>query len=143
MSKFKFTLLISLFVMSLVFYGWVGYSQSPSPTVRLIAEPPMGKIFPFEAEAKTPQSPVKLTLQAVDGTGKALTNAKIHLTLLTPPKNPWFSTDFPIVEGTELLDMEANAPQGELQIQQMLPIRGNYQLLVSVTPLVENAFAPI
>jgi hypothetical protein len=47
------------------------------------------------------------------------------------------------VEGTELLNIEAVAPKGELQIQQMLPIRGNYQMLVKVTPIVANAFTPI
>ncbi|HLO48454.1 MAG TPA: hypothetical protein VK211_08590 [Kamptonema sp.] len=143
MSKFKLIPLILTFVMSLIVCGWVGFSQETKPTVRLIAEPSVSQILPFEAEATAPQSPVKLTLQAVDKSGKALENAQIHLTILTPPKNPWFTTDFPIVEGTKLLDIEANAPKGELQIQQMLPIRGTYQLLVNVTPIVKNAFAPI
>jgi len=143
MSKFKLRPLIILFVMSLTLYGWVGFSQATKPTVRLSAQPPLSQILPFEAEATAPQSPVKLTLQAVDAAGKALENAQIHLTILTPPKTPWFPTDFPIVEGTKLLDIEANAPKGELQIQQMLPIRGTYQLLVNVTPIVKDAFAPI
>jgi hypothetical protein len=83
---------------------------------------------------------VRLTLQAVDAAGQSLENAKIRLQILTPPKSPWFPTDFPIVEGTQLLNLEAIAPKGELQIQQILPIRGQYQLLVEVTPIVENAF---
>jgi hypothetical protein len=143
MSKFKFITLIIISLMSLVFLSWVGFSQETTPNIRLITDPPLSQILPFEAESTAPQSPVKLTLQAVDRTGKTLENAKIHLTILTPPKTPWFTTDFPIVEGTKLLDIEANAPKGELQIEQMLPIRGNYQLLVNVTPIVKNAFAPI
>jgi hypothetical protein len=51
------------------------------------------------------------------------------------------STDFPFVEGTKLLQMDAAAPDGKLEIQQILPIRGNYQLRVNVSPLVTNAFA--
>jgi hypothetical protein len=143
--KFKVYLLVSAAVclMSVGFYHSVGFSQSPQPNVRLTIEPPTSQIIPFEAEASTPQSPVKLTLQAVDATGKALENAKISLKVFTPPKNPWFTTDFPIVEGTKLLDIEAIAPKGQLQIQQMLPIRGNYQLQVSVTPITPNAFTPI
>jgi len=130
-------------MMSIVLYGWVGFSQSPQPTVRLTTEPPISQILPFEAEANTPLSPVLLKLQALDAAGIPLENARIGLTILTPPKNPWFTTDFPIVEGTKLLDIEAIAPKGELQIQQMMPIRGNYQLLANVTPIAQNAFTPI
>jgi hypothetical protein len=39
------------------------------------------------------------------------------------------------VEGTQLFDLQADAPTGQLQLQQMLPIRGNYQLQVTATPL--------
>src|SRR3712207_971377 len=88
-------------------------------------------------------SPVRLTLQAVDAAGQPLENAKMHLQILTPPRNPWFPTDFPMVEGGQLLNMDVVAPKGELQIQQMLPIRGNYKLLVDVTPVVANAFPQI
>jgi len=143
MRKFKMPALVSaICLMSVVFYGLVVSSQTAQPAVRLIT-PPINQIFPYEAEATTPQSPVQLKLQAVDAVGKPLENAKIRLQILTPPKNPWFPTDFPIVEGTELLNIEAVAPKGELQIQQMLPIRGNYQLLVEATPIVANAFTPI
>ena len=130
-------------MMSIIFYAWVGFSQSPQPTVRLTTEPQISQILPFEAEANTPLSPVLLKLQALDAAGIPLENARIGLTILTPPKNPWFTTDFPIVEGTKLLDIEAIAPKGELQIQQMIPIRGNYQLLANVTPIAQNAFPPI
>lgn len=143
MSKLKFSALISaVCMMSIVFYTWVGFSQSPQPTVRLTTEPPISQILPFEAEATTPLSPVSLRLQALDAAGIPLENARIGLTILTPPKNPWFTTDFPIVEGTKLLDIEAVAAKGELQIQQMLPIRGIYQLLAKVTPIAPNAFTP-
>lgn len=144
MSKFKLSFLIStVCLMSLILYGLVGFSQSPQPSVQLTTAPPVSQIFPFEAEATTLQSPVQLRLQAADAAGKPLENAHIGLTILTPPKNPWFTTDFPIVEGTKLLDMEAIAPKGELLLQQMLPIRGTYQVSVNVTPIVANAFPPI
>lgn len=144
MSKFKLYTLISIIcMMSVVFYSFVGFSQSPQPTVRLISPAPDNQIIPFEAEASTSQSPVKLALQAVDAKGKALENAKFHLEIVTPPHNPWFTTDFPIVEGTKLLDIETIAPQGQLELQEILPIRGNYQFKVNVTPVVANAFNPI
>lgn len=143
MSKFKMTALVSALCLAGVFFSSLVVSSHPQATVRLITNPPISQILPFEAEATAPQSPVQLTLQAVDAAGQPLENAKIKLQILTPPKNPLFPTDFPLVEGTELLNVEALAPKGKLQIQQMLPIRGKYQLLVNVTPIVANAFTPI
>jgi hypothetical protein len=144
MSKFKrFALISAACLMGVIFYGWVGFSQIPQPSVKLITSPVLAEIKPFEAESSKQQLPVQITLQALDRSGQALENAKIHLTILTQPKNPWFTTDFPIVEGTTLLDMEALAPKGELKLQQMLPIRGDYRLRVNVMPVSANAFAPI
>ena len=143
MSKSKVAALISLIcLMGVVFYGLVVFSQTPQPSVRLLTKPPISQILPFDGEASVTPSPVRLTLQAVNAAGQSLENAKIRLQILTPPKSPWFPTDFPIVEGTKLLNFEAVAPKGELQIQQILPIRGQYQLLVEVTPIVEKAFTP-
>ncbi|MEH1813114.1 MAG: hypothetical protein V7K26_19890 [Nostoc sp.] len=142
MKKYRLFGVISAVCITLsVLYSFVGNSQIPTSRVLLSTNPPLERILPFEAEAEKPQSPVKLTLQAVDAAGKSLANAKISLQILTPPRNPWLTTDFPIVEGTKLLQMNAAAPDGKLEIQQMLPIRGNYQLLVKVSPLVANTFA--
>ncbi|OWY67795.1 hypothetical protein B7486_29615 [cyanobacterium TDX16] len=129
--------------MSMFLYAVAGFSQVAQPTIRLTAQPPLNQVRPFEAEATRTQSPARLKLQVLDAAGKPLEDAKIGLTILTPPKNPRFTTDFPIVEGTKLLEMVAVAPKGELQIQQMFPIRGTYQLLVNVTPTLKNAFSPI
>ncbi|MEH2175997.1 hypothetical protein [Nostoc sp.] len=142
MKKYRlFGVISAVCIVLSVFYSFVGSSQIPASRVLLSTNPPLERILPFEAEAEKPQSPVTLTVQAVDAAGKSLTNAKISLQILTPPRNPWLTTDFPIVEGTKLLEMSANAPDGKLEIQQMLPIRGNYQLLVKVSPLVANTFA--
>jgi hypothetical protein len=144
MSKLKrFTLTSAVCLVGIIFYGWIGLSQLSQPSIQLTTSPVLSQIKPFEAEADEPQAPSQLTLQASDRAGHALENARIHLTLLTPPKTPWFTTDFPIVEGTTLLDMETLAPNGKLTLQQMLPIRGDYRLRVNVTPTVANALAPI
>ncbi|MEH2166457.1 MAG: hypothetical protein V7K41_07255 [Nostoc sp.] len=142
MKKYRlFGVISAVCIVLSILYSFVGNSQVPTPRVLLSTNPPLERILPFEAEAEKPQSPVTLTLQAVDAAGKSLANAKINLQILTPPRNPWLTTDFPIVEGTKLLQMSATAPDGKLEIQQMLPIRGNYQLLVKVSPLVANTFA--
>ncbi|MEH2220108.1 MAG: hypothetical protein V7K72_23870 [Nostoc sp.] len=150
MTLFKWSKPIgAICAIAIILYGWIGLAQSPQPSVRLTTNPPINQVRPLEAEATTVlgsghyNPPVQLMLQAFDAQGQSLKDAKIHLQLFTPPKNPWFTTDFPIVEGTKLLDIEGNAPTGQLQVQQTLPIRGTYQLLVAVTPLVANAFEPI
>ena len=150
MTLFKWSKLIGAICMiGIILYAWIGLSQSPQASVRLTTNPPINQVRPLEAEATTAlgsghyNPPVQLMLQAVDAQGQSLKDAKIHLQLFTRPKNPWFTTDFPIVEGTKLLDIEGNAPTGQLQVQQTLPIRGTYRLLVAVTPLVKNAFEPI
>ena len=129
-------------LMSAFFLGSIGFSQVSQPTVRLTTEPSLNRLLPFEAEASTLPAPVHLALQAIDAAGQPLQKARIHLRITTPPHNPWLTTDFPIVEGTELLDMTTSAPQGNLQFQQMLPIRGDYRIQVEVTPTETNQFAP-
>jgi hypothetical protein len=149
LSKFKsFKLMGIVCAISALCWTIAALSQ-PQASVRLTTEPPMSQILPFEAEATSYlgsgqyKPPVLLKLQALDAKGAPLPNAKVHLKILTPPPTPWFTTDFPMVEGTTLLDIEANAPTGELQIQQTFPIRGNYQLQVAVSPIVAGAFAPL
>ncbi|MBW4523017.1 MAG: hypothetical protein KME16_25550 [Scytolyngbya sp. HA4215-MV1] len=128
--------------MGSVLWGSIGSSHPAASSLRLTTDPAIAQLLPFEAEATTPPSPAMLNLQAMDATGAPLANAKIHLKLFTPPKTPWFTTDFPIVEGTTLLELTATAPTGGMQVQQMLPIRGHYQLQAEVTPLVANTFQP-
>lgn len=68
--------------------------------------------------------------------------AEAQVSLLTPSKTPWLTSDFPIVEGTPLLTFTDVAPAGELTFEPVLPIRGQYQMEVAVTPRVTGAFEP-
>ncbi|MBD2295786.1 hypothetical protein H6G06_20480 [Anabaena sphaerica FACHB-251] len=143
MKKYRlFGFISAVFIALSIIYSFVGVAQIPKSQVLLSTNPPLLQILPFEAGTQKQQSPVNFTFQAVDAAGKSLENSLINLEILTPPRNPWLTTDFPIVEGTKLLEIEAAAPDGKLEIQQILPIRGNYQLKVNVSPLVKNAFAP-
>ncbi|PSF37643.1 hypothetical protein C7H19_08800 [Aphanothece hegewaldii CCALA 016] len=149
-SKFRWSMLVGIVcTISFICYAVTSFSQSPQASVQLVTDPPLSQVIPLEAEATEYlgsgkyESPVQLRFQALDAKGKPLQNARYRLQILTPPPTPWFTTDFPIVEGTKLLDISGDAPTGELQIQQVFPIRGNYQLQASVTPIVENAFTPI
>ena len=145
MSRSNMNKLIATIIglISLTLVALVVFAHSPSQFIQLTTNPPIGQFYPFEAEAATPQLPVQLTLEARNPKGQLLENSKFKLQILTPPLSPFLSTDFPVVEGTKLLEMEAIAPQGKLEIAQMLPIRGKYQFLVDVTPVAGDGFRPI
>lgn len=121
---------LGLFLVTSVtslFWLWhspIALSQS---TIQLQTDPPLNQVLPNT-------EPVQLTLQALDAQQRPLTDATFQIRLLTPAKTPWLSSDFPIVEGTTLLEMEAIAPSGTLQFEQTLPIRGTYHLEAKVTP---------
>ena len=150
LSKFKWSRLIgAVCAISILCFAVIGFSQPPTVSIQLVTEPPITQVIPLEAEATQYlgsgqyKPPAQLKLQARDVTGLPLQNVRFHLKILTPSPTPWFTTDFPIVEGTKLLDIEGDAPTGEFQMQQVFPIRGTYQLRVNVTPVVANAFLPI
>ena len=130
-------------LMSVLFLVTIGLSQTPRSPIQLTTNPPIGQFYPFEAEATKPQSPTLLTLTAQNSAGELLANSLFKVQIFTPPNTPFFSTDFPVVEGTKLLELNAIAPEGKVQLQQMLPIRGKYKLLVNVTPITANQFSPI
>ncbi len=143
MKKYRLFVVITAVCISLsILYSLVGVSQTPQSKVILSTNPPLERIFPLEAATQKAQSPVMFTLEAVDASGKLLENALINLEISTPRATPWLTTDFPMVEGKKLLELEVAALKGKLEFQQVLPIRGNYELLVKVAPLVANAFAP-
>jgi hypothetical protein len=154
LSKFKWSaqrsalLGFACFII-VVSTAFIGVSQTTQPSVQLLTVPEINKVTPLEAEATAflgsgkANSPVQVKLKARDAAGKPLENSQFHVQVLAPAPTPWFTTDFPIVEGTKLLDITANAPSGEFVMEQVFPIRGNYQVQVDVTPTVENAFTPI
>lgn len=129
-------------LMSLFLFAIIGLSQNARSPVQLTTSPPVGQ-YPFEAEATTPQSPTLLTLTARNPAGELLANSLFKIQIFTPPITPFLSTDFPVVEGTKLLELNVIAPEGKVQLQQMLPIRGKYKLAVNVSPIVANQFSSI
>jgi hypothetical protein len=151
LSKFKLSTFLMGFTCFIIIAStaFIGVSQSSQPSVQLVTAPPIAQVTPLEAEATKYlgsgqyDSPVQLKLQAQDAAGKSLQNTQFHLQILTPEPTPWFTTDFPIVEGTKLLDIVGDAPTGEFLVQQVFPIRGEYQLKITVNPTVADAFTPI
>ena len=87
---------------------------------------------------------VALRLQTLDADQQPIPQVRYHLSLQTPDRTPWFTTDFPLSEGTTLLELSALAPDGTLDLAQVLPIRGHYTLQVqaSFTPNAPDSSAP-
>ncbi|SFJ21792.1 hypothetical protein [Thermoflavimicrobium dichotomicum] len=66
---------------------------------------------------------VEVPVQASEG-------SLVRVQLSSPPKQFFPTTDFPIVEGTQLLDGTFAVHDGKVRFQYMFPIRGTYQLSV-------------
>jgi 5-hydroxyisourate hydrolase-like protein (transthyretin family) len=133
LKYFGLTLVVSIGCV----FIWLGIlpSQASVPSVQLQTQPPLSQIIP-DGE------PVQVTLQAIDAVGQSLSDARFQLQLFAPAKTPWFTSDFPIVEGTTLLELDTLTPYGKLQFEQILPIRGDYWLKVRVAPSVAGVFEP-
>lgn len=127
-------ILVACATVLLVSLGLSSSVASP-PGLSVYTEPPLDQVTPF-AEA------VEFEIVPQGQDGQALANAQVHLQLHTPAKTPWFSTDFPWVEGTTLLDLETTAVQGKVVFDQVMPLRGTYQLEVDVTPTTLGLFEP-
>lgn len=134
MKSIKYVLLtlIAIAVSGLI---WLSKSTPvvSQATVLLSTEPSLEDVIPDDTV-------VKLQLQAIDSEEQPLADANVRIRISTPAKTPWFTSDFPIIEGTELLNFEAIAPQGNLEFEQVLPIRGKYNVKVAVTSKDTGAF---
>lgn len=108
--------------------GWSG------PQIALSTNPSLNKVVPSK-------QPISVFLK-LDDAGESSEGAAVQVKLLTPPRTPWLTTDFPIVEGTTLLEATVVASDGEAQLQLVPPIRGQYKLAAKVLPKVTGAFTP-
>ncbi len=64
--------------------------------------------------------------------------SQLQIRLYAPPRGWLFSTDFPQVEGTPLLEMEMPAVTGNVEWEYVFPIRGDYRLEAGVVDSVGN-----
>ncbi len=74
--------------------------------------------------------PVRIILRLLDSDGRPVQQGKLHIRLLAPAPGWLFSTDLPLVEGTDLLEMDLPVSQGQAAWEYTFPIRGVYRLEV-------------
>ncbi|MEM7758654.1 MAG: hypothetical protein AAF298_11080 [Cyanobacteria bacterium P01_A01_bin.40] len=134
MNSIKYVLLTTV---AIAVCGLIWLSKSTpvisKSTVQLQIEPPLEQIIADDTV-------VKFQLQALNTKEEPIADAKVRVRILTPSKTLWFTSDFSIVEGTELLNLEAITPQGNLEFEQVLPIRGNYTMEIAVNPNIAGSF---
>jgi len=93
-----------------------------SNTIEIQTEPKT--VLPFEAEAKVQAPPPTVTFKA-----KAPLPDKIGIRIDLPSETPWLSTDFPLVEGRTLFEIETPpGKDGSWSLRPMFPIRGDYTI---------------
>ena len=106
-------------------------AEGKANTIHLQIQPGLDKIRPLSETAK-------LTLTLHDGAGQAIDRARFQIRLYAPPRGWIFSTDFPQVEGTLLLDIELPAGKRKVEWEYLFPIRGDYRLEVGAVDSVGN-----
>jgi len=107
--------------------------KAEEAVIEFSTEPAMDKILP-DAETALLKFVVK------NKKGEPIKNARLTIKCTAPQTTSFFSTDFPIVEGTPLMDLDLELVDGQAEIEYLLPIRGIYDLQVTASPTIANEF---
>ena len=76
--------------------------------------------------------PIDLSLLITGVDGRPIKQGSVAVRLDAPAPGRFFSTDFPLVEGTLLNEMRLPLRQGKVNWKYLFPIRGEYRLAVDV-----------
>ncbi len=113
----------------------MGHANASPITVKITSTPPQQQIRPDLDLAQ-------VTVQVLHQ-GQPLTAGHVRAKLTSPTRTSWLSTDFPIVEGTALLDLASDLQQGALTFAYLFPIRGIYTFDLTVSSNPDGpAFSP-
>jgi hypothetical protein len=74
--------------------------------------------------------PIDLSLLVTGANGKPVENGSVAVRLEAPRPGRFFSTDYPLVQGTLLNEMRLPLRQGRAAWKYLFPIRGEYRLAV-------------
>jgi hypothetical protein len=87
------------------------------------ASPRLELLYPYS-------DPATLTLLVTRADGRPVAQGSVAIRLDAPKPGRFFSTDFPFVEGSRLLEMNLPLRQGKAEWKYFFPIRGEYLLAV-------------
>jgi hypothetical protein len=114
-----------------------GQGATTGGAITLTTVPPASEIVPDELER-----PTRFVIEA-RGPAGPLRNAVFDVELTAPTSGPFVSTDIPAIEGTTLLKSRFPAPDGRLEFDYVIPIRGTYKLKVQALPGAGATFQPV
>lgn len=130
--------LVFAFLLALVgSVGALAQVAQGSGTITLTTQPEAGAIVPDEIAA-----PTKFIIEARGPQGP-LRNALIDFEITAPTFGPLVSSDIPAVEGTTLFKSRFAAPEGRLEFDYVVPIRGTYKVKLQALPGSGATFQPI
>jgi len=95
--------------------------EAQETVLQLQTVPPLAQVRPFSKA-------VTMIVLVTRRDGTLIENGWIQLRLDAPRPGRFFSTDFPFVEGSQLLDIRLPIQQGKVQWQYLFAIRGQYQI---------------
>jgi hypothetical protein len=79
--------------------------------------------------------PAILSILVTAADGRPIQEGWVDIALEAPKPSRWFSTDFPLVEGSRLIAMRLDLVGGKAEWRYLFPIRGEYRVTVEfVTP---------
>ena len=90
------------------------------------ASPRLGLLYPYS-------DPATLAVLVTGGDGRSVAQGMVTIRLEAPESSRFLSTDFPLVEGSRLLDMSLPLRRGRAEWKYLFPIRGQYRLTVEFT----------
>jgi hypothetical protein len=111
----------------LLLFGLVVFLGSPlwaeEFNIYFKASPRLELLYPYS-------DPSTLTLLVTGADGRPVAQGSLAIRLDAPKPGWFFSTDFPLVEGSRLLEMTLPLRQGRVEWRYLIPIRGEYFLAV-------------
>jgi hypothetical protein len=111
----------------------VGQTNTAAITVDLVSTPPHLR----------PDTDLAQVTLHVRRHGQPLQSGQIQVKVTAPPRPALFSTDFPMVEGTDLLWLTSELQDGTFTFAYLFPIRGTYTFALTITPVPGGPdFAP-
>ena len=119
---------LAVLIAFLLFFFFSSHSRAEPISIYLKASPRLELLYPYS-------DPATLTLLITGADGKPVAQGQVAIRLEAPEPGRFFSTDFPLVEGSRLLDMSVPLRQGRAEWKYLFPIRGQYHLIVEFTAL--------
>ena len=104
-------------------------------TVKITSTPPLHQIRP---DADLAHVTLHVLLHGAPGQ-----RCHMQVKVIAPPRSALLSTDFPMVEGTDLLELASDVQDGTLTFAYLFPIRGTYTFDLALAPVPGGPdFAP-